>query len=129
MEEKKSFSPSGFLNKHRADLVLILSLILICAITFLAVSLMREEGEAVRVEIDGELYATYPLDTDGEYRIGEKNILTVKDGRAYMSYADCPDKTCVRTRAASKTGDTIICLPNRISVTVIGGEGDVDLES
>ena len=45
-----------------------------------------------------------------------------------MTEADCPDQLCVHQRAISKQKQTIVCLPNRVVVEVIGGE-DAGLDS
>lgn len=91
------------------------------------------EAEDARVEItvDGEVYGVYPLHTDTEISIlreGEPaNVLVIKDGQAKMREADCPDRLCVHQRAISKTSETIVCLPNRVVVTVVGGrESEID---
>lgn len=124
MSDNKIISRTkDFLMAHRADLVLVLSLIFVAVISLVLLFTLSTEGDTVEVEIDGITVARYALDEDGEYKIGEGNILTIKSGEAYMSYADCPDKTCVKTRAISKSGESIICLPNRVSVRVVSKAG------
>ena len=39
-----------------------------------------------------------------------------------MKEAGRPDKLCVKQGEISKAGESIICLPNRIIVSVEGGE-------
>ena len=39
-----------------------------------------------------------------------------------MESADCPDQICVRQKAISKEGESIICLPNKVVVSIVGGE-------
>ena len=38
------------------------------------------------------------------------------------SFADCPDKLCVHQKAVSRDGESIICLPNKVVVSIEGGE-------
>lgn len=127
------------LKKHRKDIIII-SIFLVIAIASLSLTLMtRENGEKVRVTVDGELVGEYPLYIDATYELrgaspdteGEvTNILVIQDGVAYLSYANCPDKTCVNTGKIKYTGQSIICLPNRITITVVGdSDGGVDLVS
>ena len=54
--------------------------------------------------------------------IQDSNVLMIKDGRAQMKSADCPDQICVRQKAISKEGESIICLPNKVVVSIVGGE-------
>ena len=54
------------------------------------------------------------------------NKVIIGDGVVWMEEADCPDKLCVNQGRISKAGQTIICLPNRIMVTIIGGTAQYD---
>ena len=46
---------------------------------------------------------------------------------AKMEWADCPDQLCVHQKAISRTGESIICLPNQVVVSVQGSkEGKLD---
>ncbi len=79
-----------------------------------------EDGDTVVVTVDGEEYARLSLEEDTELEIVTphgKNILTVKDGNAYMSFADCPDKVCVSTGKATPLR-SVVCLPHRVTVSV-----------
>ena len=39
-----------------------------------------------------------------------------------MEWADCPDQICVNHRAVSREGESIICLPNQVVISVTDGE-------
>ena len=120
------------LIKHRIDIIVIASLLLLSLVVMLTVNLTRKPGAFVEITVDGEVVATYPLDTDGEYTLnGGTNKLTVKDGAAYMSYSSCPDHVCENTGKVRHVGQTIVCLPNKLTVTVKGERTDdsVDLVS
>lgn len=85
-----------------------------------------EEGARVVVQRDGETVGTYPL-TEEERLVftdedGRKNVLAIRDGKAYMEEADCPDKLCMKQRAIEREGESIICLPHRLVIQVTGGE-------
>ena len=86
------------------------------------------------VTVDGKEYGTYALSTDLKLEItgnteGRVNILVIKNGEAYVDYADCPDLICARHRPKKNVGDSIVCLPNKVVVTVIGNGGKVDTVS
>ena len=127
----QSFSLKAFIKRHRFDLILVLSLIFIAVISLILILAFRTEGSYVTVEKDGALYATYSLSIDGEYPIGDGNVLKIEGGEARMSWADCPDKTCVNTRPARYNGESIICLPHKVTVRVVNAvdDGGADLES
>lgn len=54
------------------------------------------------------------------------NVLEIKDGKAKMKEADCPDGLCLHQKAISIVNETIVCLPNRVVVTVEGDDGGFD---
>lgn len=85
-----------------------------------------KQGERVEVTVGGEVYGTYPLAENAEIPIvidgNTTNLLVISGGMADMTEADCPDKLCVHQKAISKTNETIVCLPNKVVVQVIGTE-------
>lgn len=79
------------------------------------------QGKA-EVYVAGKIYGTYDLSKEQKIVIQDSNVLMIKDGRAQMESADCPDQICVRQKAISKEGESIICLPNKVVVSIVGGE-------
>lgn len=120
-------------KKLRSDIILIGVLLIISLSVLLFVFLTREEGAIADVYVDGVKVAEYPLSIDGVYYINNgSNVLVIEDGAAYMREANCPDKFskngCVNTGKISYVGQTIVCLPNKIIVEIVGeGEGIVDV--
>lgn len=125
------------MKMKKADWILIIVVLAaaLAAAGFLA--LTRKEGAAVVVTVDRggerEEIARLPLDTDAELLLedgeGGTNRLVIRDGVAYVTEANCPDKVCVESYrdGISYDGETIICLPHKLVVTVEGGEeGSLD---
>ena len=99
------------------DWILIAAVLAVSAV-FLGVYFFRpqqKDGAAV-VTIDGEVFGSWPLSEDRTVEIGDGNRLVIKDGKADMVWADCPDKLCVKQRAISRNKESIICLPNKVVV-------------
>ena len=112
----------------RRDLILLTLFFLVATgglLWFLFV--YREAGNYVEITVRGESYGIYSLNEDREIPIiteeGESNHLVIADGAADMTWADCPDKICVHHMAVSQIGETIVCLPNQVVVTVVGEAG------
>jgi hypothetical protein len=104
---------------RRADLLLISALI--CGIVWSVLfALSRPAGDTVRVTQDGAVIAELPLSQPAELNAGEVKIV-ISDSQAYIAESDCGDKLCVRTGRLKKAGDTAVCLPNRVIVSVVGG--------
>lgn len=107
----------------RNDWILIVLLLLTAAggFTFLAI---QDEPKSGRVEVwvGGELWGTYSLEEDIVVDIDGTNRLMIRNNQADMIWADCPDKLCVRQKPVSKDRESIICLPNQIVISIVGGE-------
>lgn len=113
----------------RNDIILISVIVIISVALLLIWKLVYLKGQdtdsdaCVEVTIDGRSYGTYPLSNDDtiEIKNGDgdvTNTLVIKGGVADMTSADCPDHLCVKQKAISKEGESIICLPNKVVVTV-----------
>ena len=117
-------------RKFRNDLIFIAAILAVVAMVAAALFFLRGEGSTVQVEVDGTVIGTYPLSVDREVEIitgenGEElNLLVIKDGKATVTAATCPDGICAAHRPISREGESIICLPHKVVVTVIGGSGE-----
>jgi hypothetical protein len=95
-----------------------------------------ESGQYAEADIyiGKELIETVGLGTDRDIEVrrdGSYNLVRVSGGGISVAEADCPDKTCVHMGAKNRSGDMIVCLPNRLQIMVKGGmtEGDDEDES
>jgi hypothetical protein len=115
----------------KKDFILIGAIVAVIAIALVVLSLIKKDGDHVIVRVDGKEVAKYALSQDGEYSLnGGTNVLRIEDGKAYLISADCPDHLCVKQGKIDQTGETITCLPNRLTVTVYTAEaGEVELVS
>lgn len=107
----------------KSELVVILAVAAI-AVCMLLARQTAPRGAVCRVLFDGRLVKTVSLDTDGAFQIPEAPLMEfeVKDGKIAATYSDCPDKVCVRTGFIGQAGQKIVCLPNRITVSIDSAE-------
>ena len=110
------------------DLILIIFLTFTSVVMLIGISLFSKKGATVVVSVDGKEVASFPLDEDTVYNIGGyhggENILEVKDGKAHLTDASCPDKLCVSMGYINKSGQSIICLPNKVVIEIKGNTKD-----
>ncbi|MFA9377386.1 MAG: NusG domain II-containing protein [Lachnotalea sp.] len=107
------------------DGILIGVFLLIGIICIIGINLMNHSGASVIVTVDGKEYGTYSLAEDATIAIISdygSNRLVIQNNTATVTDASCPDKICVHEKSINKTGETIVCLPNKMVVTVINGE-------
>lgn len=83
-------------------------------------------GSYVTVSVNSEIYETLTLQQDTSLDIpgidGGFNHLEIKGGTAYITDADCPDKLCVHQKAIQNQGETLVCLPHRVIVSISSQE-------
>ena len=111
---------------RRADIILTAILLVLSGALFFV---RPSYGEASYVEVTsaGNGRETYPLAVDRIIEVeGTGNRIEIKDGSVRMTDTDCPDELCIRTGSISKSGQTIVCLPNRVTVRIVGEESGYD---
>lgn len=99
--------------------------VLIAASGLGAYLIYRVPPVSVTVRADG-YERTFPLDEDRTVDLGHLTV-RIEGGFVWVEDADCADGTCERTGKISRAGQSIVCLPNGITVT-IGGKSDLSWE-
>lgn len=116
---------------RRRDLMFLTGIALVVLGCFLVRNLLYR-GNAVYVEIaqDGRVIETVPLDADDvrdirvQAKDGGYNIVHIEKGAVAVSEADCAGGDCIRQGQIRRTGESIICLPHRLTILVKGSDGD-----
>lgn len=111
----------------RNDIILTGALLGVALVLFAVLFLVKQntvQGEAV-VLIEGKEYGRYPLSEPGEIEIPGllgTNVLRIRDGKAVMSEAVCPDKICMDFGEICHNTEMIVCRPGGIVVIIENGE-------
>ena len=133
-KKEENSSPRGksyfsyFDKKVLTDVIVVAALLLLSGILLLVMKAGRQDGACAIVRVSGEEIARYSLDVNGTYPLnGGTNILVIEDRAAHLIEADCPDKLCVKQGTVRYSGQCITCLPNKLTVTIEGVDGGVDI--
>lgn len=111
------------------DALLALILVALGLIVYFALAAGRESGSLAVVTVMGEAVMEIPLESDGEYSLnGGTNVLVIEGGKAYMKYADCPKKLCVKQGKKFLSGQKIFCSHNKVLIEIVG-DGEEIFES
>ena len=111
----------------KSDLIILLILGLIAIAAFVFFNRGEETGYA-EIVYENEVIERLDLSKDGIYSPpGFDVTFEVKDGAVAFISSDCPDKICVNTGFISKRGQSAVCLPNRLTLRIAGGEGTADI--
>ena len=114
-------------KKLMNDIIFVSVLLLMISVIGIFYFFFRGEGDTVIVTVDREIYGEYPLESDLVLEIRTEdslNTLVIRDGKAYMETADCPDGICTAHRPIFRDGESIICLPNKVVITVVAKDGE-----
>lgn len=92
----------------------------------------------------GELEAVVSVDGTAEFttsltglsrieRTVSANGYTLKivltDTEVWVEESDCPTQDCVHIGHISRSGQSIVCLPARVTIRLVGGSGDADVDA
>ena len=109
-------------RRLRNDVLFVAILLAVIAIAGACLYFLRGEGDTVTIAVDGKTIATYPLNVDRTEDIHTDgnglNRLVIRDGTAWVEDASCPDKICTHHKPISRQGESIVCLPNKVVITV-----------
>lgn len=113
------------------DIKIIVGVLIIAGLFYLfnqyRISKMDINNVYVEINVDGELYKKVKLNDEKEIKIEREdgyNIIRVHDNGVEMIEANCPDQICVKSGFISKVGSTIVCLPHKIYVEIVGDMED-----
>lgn len=118
----------------KADFIVIgVVAVIVGVMLFFLYGVNTSAGDMVQIQIDGECVETLYLDENTTREIltdnDGVNILVIENGSAVVTDANCPDGICANHRAISKTGESIICLPHKVVITIVNdktAENEVD---
>ena len=120
----------------KKDLIIFAAVLGLAFTGFLLIRLLfPDTGTKVEVGFDGQVVATFDipasgrLETDLYAYTGRHCTMLFDNGTVSMLEAECPNQICVHHRPISREGECIVCLPNKITLTVRGGVSETDAVS
>ncbi|VAX09207.1 hypothetical protein MNBD_GAMMA25-1995 [hydrothermal vent metagenome] len=112
----------------RADIILLL--ITITALPFVYLHYWQPTSAGARVQIfhDETVVKELRLNKDQDFTIEGTlgtSKLQIKDGKIRFTASPCASKVCIHKGWLSHSGDFNACLPNRVSIEILG-QGEFD---
>ena len=111
--------------KSRVWILILAAVLAVSVVLSLPLLLPGEAASFAQIRSDGELIATVDLSQDQTFPVVSQygtNIVTVSDGKIAVTEADCPDHYCM-DRGFCNSGTMIVCLPNKLVIEFVGGNG------
>ena len=107
----------------KRDFIFIAVIFLLSGIFFITAKLTKKY-DTVYIYKDSELYGTYSLSEPQMIDISGTNTLVIENKSVYMKDATCPDKLCVHQGILKGGNGAIVCLPNKVVVSLSGSKTD-----
>ena len=114
------------MNKNDIKLVIVLFVVIIGIFIFISVT--KEKGSIAEVYYEDKMILSIDLSIDNEYVVdGELGdvVLEVKDGMVRVKSENSPKNICSKEGFIGDSSRTLICLPNKIIVKIVG-DNDID---
>ncbi|MBD3182089.1 NusG domain II-containing protein [Candidatus Poribacteria bacterium] len=103
----------------RYDKLLIVFLLAAGLLSFVLIRIKSTPSNTVVVEVDGKEASQYNLETDGIFSIEGprgKTRIEIKNKRVRVIESPCPKKICIQSGWIYKSYQTIVCVPNRVTI-------------
>lgn len=108
---------------------LIVAVILLCAALLSLGFVGKSTPRELTLSIDGETAARYALPLHAEYSLDTLPYpctLQIDGYSVSLRDTTCPGHDCEHSGTISKSGESVVCLPNRLILTLVGGTSGVD---
>ena len=117
------------LHIRKNDWLLIAVLLVAAAGIYVAIQYYQKvstKNAVAVVTVDGVEYGRYPLSEDHTETIrfedGSYNRVATQECYVSMPEAACPEQICVHHSRISRNKETIVCLPDKVVITIENGE-------
>lgn len=100
------------------DFFMTAAILVFAGLAFLLFKPSNGSGDAVIVKHNGSVVAVMSLNKDEELDVDGLLTVVVENGGVYVKGAVCKDKLCQRHSRIYNGKESIICLPNSISVEI-----------
>lgn len=107
----------------KGDIILVISIFILSFLSLLVVSNFKTKGNTVIIEADNHYSKKFKLSENRDVTVKGPvgiTVISIKNNRVRVTHSDCKGQICVNTGAINKTGEIIVCAPNKIVVRIAG---------
>lgn len=113
------------------DIIIILLIVAACGVALLFMKNSENTGLLAQISYDGKVVEEIKLDTaqNTTFQLSEnkKASFQISDRKIRFVNTDCPDKLCENFGYLDTANEVAICLPNRVSLKLIGAKDEIDI--
>lgn len=124
----------------KGDKIIFIVILIITALGFLGnfiyKNYMKSSDKIALIKQDGKVIDKVNLtkftgtkELTVKTKDGHYNKIIIEKDKIRITDADCPDKVCVKTGPISQPGDTVVCLPHKLIVTIEGNKTKSEVDA
>ena len=99
----------------KGDFIAIGIVLIAAALIFLSIHLFSSPSVTVKITEDNEVVYEGKLSTDKKITL-KNNTVVIENGEVFMEKSNCKNQICVKHKKIKRSGESIICLPNKVIV-------------
>jgi len=104
---------------------------LFCALIIISAKFLWSlpQGKYLEIYKNNKILATYSLNQEITKEINGtkgKTKIIINNGKVRFSSSPCPKKYCIHQGWINKANQTIVCIPNQISISIVGAKRGYD---
>lgn len=114
--------------KNKREIVFISIVVLLIFLLFAFAVFRKNKGRIAHVFVNNIEVKVLDIREDIVYSPPglDEVVIKVEEGKIRIEESDCKDQLCVYQGVISSTHEKIVCLPNKIVITISGGDKDFD---
>lgn len=101
----------------KGDIVIIAAALILAVLSAVLIGVFSASGKTVTVKQDNKVVYEGSLFEDKTVKL-DGNTAVIEDGKVRMKSADCKNHYCIKQGEISKTGESIVCLPNKVIIEI-----------
>lgn len=115
----------------KGDYIIIVSVIGLAFVLFyFTLGSFSGDGDIVEIYLNNEIIHSLPINKEETILIEDKfkNTIVIKNNSVSVIHSTCPDGVCENFGSINGANESIICMPNRLIVKIVGNsEEDIDI--
>ncbi|MBC7319851.1 NusG domain II-containing protein [bacterium] len=108
---------------NKKDLLVFSIIFFIILFTYLSSKFYNLRGDTVLIQVNGRDSLRLSISENKIVEVSGPlgvSIIEINNGKVRMLSSPCPDKLCVKEGYINKSGQVIVCVPNRIVIKIEG---------
>ncbi len=112
-------------HNKRDNLIIAIILSIVIIVNLIWPLIFNQKGNYGKIMVDGMIVEYVDLSIEESQIFEYEGVVITFDGKGhiFISETDCPDKLCLNAGKIKNVGQSIICLPNKVTIQIVGDDG------